>query len=58
MKTYTAWTKKAKITVFADNIIEAKKKVLELEKCPECSIEFIGRTPNKKQIKQAKAWEY
>ena len=62
MHSYTAWLKhdggKASITIQASDIAQAKKIVLEIEKCPERSIEFLGRTPSKRDIKQAKGWGF
>mgnify|MGYP001430036225 CR=1 FL=1 len=58
MKSYTAWTKREKVTVFANNVDEARLKVTDILKCPLRSIEFCGLTPTKKGIKQAKAWGY
>lgn len=57
---YTAHLKhdkgRAKLTVFATDLEAAKKMVMDYEGCPERSIEFIGRTPTKKELKRTKAW--
>jgi hypothetical protein len=63
MYSYTAWLKydngeKANITIHASDIIQARQIVLEIEKCPERSIEFLGRTLSKRDIKQAKGWGF
>jgi hypothetical protein len=56
MKRYTAHLRhdngRVKITVLADNVDDAKRRVMKLEGCPLGAIEFCGRTPTKKGIEQ------
>lgn len=62
MNQYTAYLKSdngpAKVTVWANDLTQARELVKRVEACPNAAIEFLGRTPTKKGIKQAKAWGY
>jgi hypothetical protein len=58
MKTYTFGLKhdsgEASITVRADDVNEAKKMVMDLEKCPERAITWWRIVPTTRQIQKTK----